>query len=1223
MRSLKLFAWGVAVLALSGNLPEVHAALSLNSAEFVHGYTVLLLRFNTKAREFAENGTDVPACDAILETATVQKIGTLPSCQWFMEGQVLQVLLGEEPSIALGDVVSTLSSALAAKDEDPLVAAGALTASVTSTLTSITPEANLEIWPPQAKPCSALIISAARSIGAAGRKFTVSWSFGTGTVDVATASLEVYLARASLYNDLKFRIPGSMLSSAVSSSTGTSVQLEIKVQITNWLGLSHTTSAIVTVDRSGAAVPLVYPTSLLSRTIQSNQAVTFSVMTRYADESACGTAISIPDALSESWSYLNSSSWLPLESVLSTDTAREPWKVDLPAYSFDPGSSHQLKVSASYGTGTAREEVFSLEISAALPPIIRISGPYEVSETCSFTLDASMTYDPVAPSNADVAFYWSCASGTGSFDCRTLSNFGPQTWILKNGTGSSGPLLIVNGNQLLEGNYTFTLQAIRLSDRSVGSSTWTVDVIKTASISISLGPLWYEGQSFSTQANTYSKISSTALLRTGQGCGDKEAFWLWALVEADSPFNILTYLDSPSNETETVYTANELLYDYLLPSQRYSLALVEQTAQTSPSSLVQADALGLSFSRTVSFLADAPPAGGSITCIPMLGVAASTEFFLTSSEWHDEDVSNLSFAFYIFPLPAGVSLADDQVGGVTMTGTFIPPEVEWKNTSSENHWQLLGGRCLGYSQSPLQLRLPAGQHMLAVVVEDSLGAVASSFMAGPLVTASTSTATVEDGLSIALVSNNAEIILSMLDATITEDVDITKEVQALTTAAAVADLSETGLCRLSRVANSLLRNATPATARSISQAFSIVLADLAKMPSVGVNRLVSVVFSVSASYATAELDEVVLRSEQLTTLAMELGNAILATVPLHGSQNLSSVDESGRGLQVYVAKKRALDLPYDGISVGGLRMPAYAFQSDDLIHYLLQVGPACSSVEVQLTTWLKSNPYAWANATSYTATLVTADATVVVLEMRHCASLEILNLTNRKLTLSLPLPDMPMESAPEGYVYEATCAVFDPDILQWTREGVRSKQLLETVECDVASGSGPTIPFTVFYMRVPIPEKDEPVNVGIMVVAILVFFLCLGAVAYSNSKKGADKVEPEDSPEEGEQAVSSSSVAPAPEAASTTLEEAEGSIPVEPHAETIPKGADAEAIEHFKDFDKEVSPKTSSSAAGPGPPEVPARQSGESVEVCIDPSSQSSLPRNPEDLPGQPDVSGS
>ena len=47
----------------------------------------------------------------------------------------------------------------------------------------------------------------------------------------------------------------------------------------------------------------------------------------------------------------------------------------------------------------------------------------------------------------------------------------------------------------------------------------------------------------------------------------------------------------------------------------------------------------------------------------------------------------------------------------------------WWLLTQENHWQLLGGRCLGYSQSPLQLRLPAGQHMLAVVVEDSLGAV--------------------------------------------------------------------------------------------------------------------------------------------------------------------------------------------------------------------------------------------------------------------------------------------------------------------------------------------------------------------------------------------------------------------------------------------------------------------------------------------------------------------
>lgn len=39
----------------------------------------------------------------------------------------------------------------------------------------------------------------------------------------------------------------------------------------------------------------------------------------------------------------------------------------------------------------------------------------------------------------------------------------------------------------------------------------------------------------------------------------------------------------------------------------------------------------------------------------------------------------------------------------------------------------------------------------------------------------------------------------------------------------------------------------------------------------------------------------VLRTQQLNALAMELGNAILATMPVDGSKNLSSVDENGKG----------------------------------------------------------------------------------------------------------------------------------------------------------------------------------------------------------------------------------------------------------------------------------------------------------------------------------------
>ena len=42
-------------------------------------------------------------------------------------------------------------SAAKAKDVDPLTAAGSLTASVTTKLSAVAPEASLHIWPPQAQ----------------------------------------------------------------------------------------------------------------------------------------------------------------------------------------------------------------------------------------------------------------------------------------------------------------------------------------------------------------------------------------------------------------------------------------------------------------------------------------------------------------------------------------------------------------------------------------------------------------------------------------------------------------------------------------------------------------------------------------------------------------------------------------------------------------------------------------------------------------------------------------------------------------------------------------------------------------------------------------------------------------------------------------------------------------------------------------------------------------
>lgn len=239
-----------------------------------------------------------------------------------------------------------------------------------------------------------------------------------------------------------------------------------------------------------------------------------------------------------------------------------------------------------------------------------------------------------------------------------------------------------------------------------------------AKASIDLTPSWHEGEAISIQPGNVMPLCSAAL-QTGSGCSTKDANWSWALVGATSPFSIITILNSSADMT---FSGNEVLYNYLLPGVLYSYAMVEEV-EPMPTTLVEAEASGLVYARTVPFLADAPPAGGLLTCLPMLGTAASTEFFITTSNWHDEDMANLSYSFYRFPLPAGLTLADDGAGGITVSGDFTPPEVEWKDTSSPNHWLNLGGKCMGHSQLPLQLMLPAGQHMLAVVVQDTLGAV--------------------------------------------------------------------------------------------------------------------------------------------------------------------------------------------------------------------------------------------------------------------------------------------------------------------------------------------------------------------------------------------------------------------------------------------------------------------------------------------------------------------
>ena len=79
--------------------------------------------------------------------------------------------------------------------------------------------------------------------------------------------------------------------------------------------------------------------------------------------------------------------------------------------------------------------------------------------------------------------------------------------------------------------------------------------------------------------------------------------------------------------------------------------------------------------------------------------------------------------------------------------------------------------------------------------------------------------------------------------------------QALTTAANTMDLSETGVCQMTRVVHALMLNASPSTAYLISRAMSTVLLDMAQIASEAVHQMLKVVWSIAEAYKQ-EVEEV-------------------------------------------------------------------------------------------------------------------------------------------------------------------------------------------------------------------------------------------------------------------------------------------------------------------------------------------------------------------------------
>ena len=235
-----------------------------------------------------------------------------------------------------------------------------------------------------------------------------------------------------------------------------------------------------------------------------------------------------------------------------------------------------------------------------------------------------------------------------------------MTWARTDGSGASGADIRVAPGQLAQDTYTFNVTVVRPTDSlSFRIATWVVQVRQTPAVPITLSVPWYANQPVPVQ--TISQLAqSSARLMVGDACGmAPDVEWIWALVADASPSTILLYLDTiVTNLTlpgEIAVSAGALPDEYLVPGDSYALALLE--TGSSPRDLAQAELLGLRFARSVPFVADGAPSGGYLACVPDLGTALETEFWLATSGWYDEDLVRLKYSFYRFPIPTGVSLA--------------------------------------------------------------------------------------------------------------------------------------------------------------------------------------------------------------------------------------------------------------------------------------------------------------------------------------------------------------------------------------------------------------------------------------------------------------------------------------------------------------------------------------------------------------------------------------
>ncbi|CAE8676111.1 unnamed protein product [Polarella glacialis] len=290
----------------------------------------------------------------------------------------------------------------------------------------------------------------------------------------------------------------------------------------------------------------------------------------------------------------------------------------------------------------------------------------------------------------------------------TEDTAGPDPLFITPPTLAPWTSLHVEGGVLNFGKYIFKAVVFRKNEseevRRHGKSSWLVEVTKGAPPPIQITVPWEMLGRVSTQTGLTvagTSASSLAQVQGGKGCPVPATWaWRWLLVEQRAPSKVLKSLATTTERNDIDITmqvfTSEFSGSLLEPGMSYAYALILTTSTQAMLSLEKmgmTDLTTIAFHgatvvRTIPFLADAPPSGGLVKSVPMVGEAVNTAFTMSTDGWYDDtNGHDLTYAFYRFPLPAGVKLEENITsGGFDVTGNFRVPEIDFSDSQSPSYW---------------------------------------------------------------------------------------------------------------------------------------------------------------------------------------------------------------------------------------------------------------------------------------------------------------------------------------------------------------------------------------------------------------------------------------------------------------------------------------------------------------------------------------------------------